>query len=95
MKNNTLIHLQDLNLFEMFTIPSIGLTGTLLDCNISSAKVVYHNMQISDKMGKNVAKKEVTELIVDFGIFGEYTPDKKTKYTKLEVFKALKDFNID
>ena len=63
MKNNTLIHLQDLNLFEMFTIPSIGLTGTLLDCNISSAKVVYHNMQISDKMGKNVAKKEVTELI--------------------------------
>ena len=63
MKNNTLIHLQDLNPFEMFKIPSIGLTGTLLDCNVSSAKVIYHNMQISDKMGNNVAKKEVTELI--------------------------------
>ena len=67
MKNNTLIHLQDLNPFEMFKIPSIGLTGTLLDCNVSSAKVIYHNMQISDKMGNNVAKKEITEYLEAWG----------------------------
>ena len=50
---------------------------------------------ITAYLNEGYTKKEVTELIVDFGIFGEYTPDKKTKYTKLEVFKALKDFNID
>ncbi len=50
---------------------------------------------ITAYLDEGYTKKEVTELIVDFGIFGEYTPDKKTKYTKLEVFKALKDFNID
>lgn len=50
---------------------------------------------ITAYLDEGYTKKEVTELIVDFGIFGEYTPDKKTKYTKLEVFKALKYFNID
>ena len=50
---------------------------------------------ITAYLDEGYTKKQVTELIVDFGIFGEYTPDKKTKYTKLEVFKALKDFNID
>ena len=50
---------------------------------------------ITAYLNEGYTKKEVTELIVDFGIFGEYTPDKKTKYTKLEVFKALKYFNID
>ena len=50
---------------------------------------------ITAYLDEGYTKKEVTELIVDFGVFGEYTPDKKTKYTKLEVFKALKDFNID
>ena len=50
---------------------------------------------ITAYLNEGYTKKQVTELIVDFGIFGEYTPDKKTKYTKLEVFKALKDFNID
>ena len=50
---------------------------------------------ITAYLDEGYTKKEVTELIVDFCIFGEYTPDKKTKYTKLEVFKALKDFNID
>jgi hypothetical protein len=47
---------------------------------------------ITAYLDEGYTKKEVTELIVDFGIFGKYTPDKKTKYTKLE---ALKDFNID
>tara|TARA_A100001515_G_scaffold87635_1_gene69658 strand:- start:154 stop:375 length:222 start_codon:yes stop_codon:yes gene_type:complete len=50
---------------------------------------------ITAYLHEGYTKKAITELIVDFGIFGEYTPDKKTKYTKLEVFKALKDFNID
>jgi hypothetical protein len=50
---------------------------------------------ITAYLDEGYTKKEVTELIVDFGIFGKYTPDKKTKYTKLEVFKALKYFNID
>ena len=76
----------------MFTIPSIGLTGTLLDCNISSAKVVYHNMQISDKMGKNVAKKEVTELIspnTEVIRSGE-TNDKLRKRFKIKETKLIK-----
>ncbi len=50
---------------------------------------------ITAYLDEGYTKKQVTELIVDFGIFGKYTPDKKTKYTKLEVFKALKYFNID
>ena len=36
---------------------------------------------ITAYLDEGYTKKEVTELIVDFGIFGEYTPDKKTKYT--------------
>lgn len=50
---------------------------------------------ITAYLDEGYTKKAITELIVDFGIFGKYTPDKKTKYTKLEVFKALKYFNID
>ena len=63
MKNNKLIYLEELNKFEMFKIPSIGIIGTLIQANIGSAKVMYHDKKITDKMGEKITRKDVAELI--------------------------------
>jgi len=50
---------------------------------------------IMSVLEKGVSKKTLTEFIVDYNLLGtDKTPDG-VKYTKLNVFKALKEFDYE
>jgi hypothetical protein len=61
MKRSTkLCELKD---FEEFSIPSINRTGTLISNGLGSSKVIYKNVQLTDKMGKRTSCRDVTQYI--------------------------------
>ena len=46
-------------------------------------------------LGQGFTKKELTELIVDKDLLGSDRTKDGVKYTKLNVFKALKEFDYE
>jgi|TARA_R100000084_G_scaffold19164_1_gene6440 hypothetical protein len=50
---------------------------------------------IMNYLGQGFTKKELTELIVDKDLLGSDRTKDGVKYTKLNVFKALKEFDYE
>ena len=67
--------------------------------NYQNIKLWFNNDEtmyfiIKNFLNWNYTKKQITEFIVDKECFGTHTKDN-VKYTKLDFFKALKDFTKD